>query len=105
VPPETTIRAAARREIEAQGRYLESNAGPDVTDRFFAALAASFETLGQRPQAGALCGFRRAALRRVRRWPVEGFESWLIFYVPKRKGIEVVHIIHGARDIEGLLGT
>jgi toxin ParE1/3/4 len=104
VPPEITIRAAARREIEAQGRYLEESAGAGVADRFFAALAASFETLAHRPKAGALCGFRRAALRGVRRWPVTGFENWLIFYLPRAEGVEVVHIIHGARDIETLLG-
>jgi toxin ParE1/3/4 len=46
---------------------------------------------------------RKAALRRVRRWPVKGFENWLIFYIPKRNGVEIVHIIHGARDIQGLL--
>ena len=47
---------------------------------------------------------KKAALRRVRRWPVTGFENWLIFYLPRANGVEVVHIIHGARDIEALLG-
>jgi toxin ParE1/3/4 len=102
--PEIVVRGAARREIEAQGRYLEEGGGPGAADRFFAALAASFETLGRMPKAGALCGFRKAALRRVRRWPVAGFEDWLIFYLPRANGVEVVHIIHGARDITGLLG-
>jgi toxin ParE1/3/4 len=50
-----------------------------------------------------LCGFRKAALRGVRRWPVKGFEKWLIFYQPKRNGVEIIHIIHGNRDIEALL--
>lgn len=103
--PEIIIRATARREIKAHGKYLEENAGPDVTDRFLAAVDESFETLAHTPKAGVLCGFRNAALRRVRRWQVKGFENWLIFYLPKRNGVEIVHIIHSARDIETLLDS
>jgi toxin ParE1/3/4 len=50
-----------------------------------------------------LCGFRRRALRLIRRWPVKGFENWLIFYQARRDGAEIVHVIHGARDIDQLL--
>jgi len=52
---------------------------------------------------GILCGFQKSATRRLRRWPVRGFENWLIFYQIKRHGVEIVHVIHGARDIESLL--
>jgi hypothetical protein len=41
----------------------------------------------------------------VWRWPVKGFENWLIFYIPKRNGVEIVHVIHAARDIQSLLDT
>jgi toxin ParE1/3/4 len=51
----------------------------------------------------ALCSFRRPALRRLRRWPVKGFDNWLVFYLPRRNGVEIVPLIHGARDIESLL--
>jgi len=55
------------------------------------------------PKMGALCTFRSPVLRHLRRWPVKGFENWLIFYLPRRNGVEIVHLIHGARDIESLL--
>jgi len=96
------VRATARREIKAHGIYLEEQAGTEVADRFLAAVQDSFETLATMPRMGAPCGFRRPATRRLRRWAVRGFENWLIFYQPKRNGIEVVHLIHGARDIERL---
>jgi len=100
--PEIVIRASARREIKAHGIYLEEHAGPQVADRFLAAVKETFEVLATMPRMGPLCGFRRAATRRLRRWAVQGFENWLIFYQPKRNGIEVVHLIHGARDIQSL---
>jgi len=55
------------------------------------------------PKLGVLCAFRKPALRRLRRWPVKGFENWLIFYQPRGNGVEIVHLSHGARDIESLL--
>ena len=36
---------------------------------------------------------------------MKGFENWLIFYIPKLGGVEIVHVIHGARDIQNLLDT
>ena len=33
---------------------------------------------------------------------MKGFTSHLIFYRPARNGVEIVRVIHGARDIEGL---
>jgi plasmid stabilization system protein ParE len=38
----------------------------------------------------------------MRRVPVSGFTTYLPFYVPRGGGIEVVRILHGARDIEDL---
>lgn len=35
-----------------------------------------------------LCGFRRPALRLLRRWPVRGFENWLMFCQAIRDGLK-----------------
>jgi toxin ParE1/3/4 len=35
-------------------------------------------------------------------WRVKDFEKYLIFYRPQKDGIDVLRIIHGARDIEEL---
>ncbi|MGH9438287.1 MAG: type II toxin-antitoxin system RelE/ParE family toxin, partial [Terriglobia bacterium] len=39
------------------------------------------------------------------RFPVKDFPKYLIFYRPIRDGIEVVRVIHGARDIPALFET
>ena len=75
-----TIRPLAWFEINAQLEYLEEQAGLDLAERFFAQLLASFETLAGMPEMGALCGFRKPATRRLRRWRVRHFDGWLIFY-------------------------
>jgi len=97
------VRARARRDILSNAAYLEEHGGLETAQRFLVAIQSTFEALAKMPKLGVLCNFRSAALRRIRRWPVKGFENWLVFYLPKRDGVEIVHVIHGARDIESLL--
>jgi len=99
---EVLVRARARRDILSSAEYLEEHGGIETAQRFLDATRTTFEALARRPKLGALCAFQSPALRRLRRWPVKGFENWLIFYQAKRNGVEIVHLIHGARDIESL---
>jgi toxin ParE1/3/4 len=101
--PRFTVRPLAWREINEQLDYLEEQDGLETAERFLDLLISSFEDLSRMPRMGVLCGFREPATRRLRRWPVKGFENWLIFYQPRRDGVEIVHVMHGARDIETLL--
>ena len=78
---------------------------PKLAARFTNAVYETFEALALMPRMGTPCGFRRPSLNRLRRWPVKDFENWLIFYQPKRDGVEVVHVLHGSRDILSLLDT
>jgi toxin ParE1/3/4 len=39
----------------------------------------------------------------IRIWSVKGFPNHLIFYGPFDGGIEVIHLLHGARDIDAAL--
>jgi len=103
--PRFTVRPLAWREINTQLDYLEEQAGLETAERFLDQLISSFEALADMPRIGVLCGFHKLATRRLRRWPVKGFENWLIFYRARRDGVEIVHVMHGARDIETLLNA
>ena len=100
---EVFVRARARRDILSSAAYLEEHGGAETAQRFLDATQSTFDALAKMPKLGVLCAFRSPALRRIRRWPVKGFENWLIFYLPQRNGVEIVHLIHGTRDIESLL--
>jgi toxin ParE1/3/4 len=100
---QVVVRARARRDILESAGYLEERGGEELAQRFVDATQDTFETLATMPKAGVRCEFNAPVLRYVRRWPVKGFENWLVFYVPKRDGVEILHVIHGARDIENLL--
>ncbi len=101
--PRFTVRPLAWREINVHLEYLEEQAGLETAERFLDQLISSFEVLAHMPKIGVQCGFGNLAIRSLRRWQVKGFENWLIFYRAKRDGVEIVHVMHGARDIESLL--
>jgi len=77
---EVFIRARARRDILSNAEYLDEHGGEETAQRFLDATQSTFEALAKMPRLGALCSFRRPALRRLRRWPVKGFENWLSIY-------------------------
>jgi toxin ParE1/3/4 len=97
------VRVRARRDLIESAAYLDEMGGPELAARFTNAVYETFEALALMPRMGAPCGFRRPSLSRLRRWPVKDFENWLIFYQPNRNGLEIVHVLHGSRDIETLL--
>jgi len=39
----------------------------------------------------------------IQHWAVRGFESHLIFYRDTEEALEVIRILHGARELESIL--
>ena len=77
---------------------------PDAATRVVEAAYATFKTLAATPGLGRERKFSNPRLKGVRSWLVSGFGNYLIFYRAIPEGIEVLHVYHGARDIEALLG-
>ena len=102
--PRTPFRPSAWREVHEATWYLEEQSNADVAERFLSNLMTSCDALARMPLMAPTCGFKRPDLKNVRRWPVKGFENWLIFFLPIVDSIEVLHVIHGARDIESMFG-
>jgi toxin ParE1/3/4 len=71
--------------------------------RFPAACDATFQRLLERPQLGSPRRFSDSALSGFRVWPVTGFPNHLVFYFVREDNIEIVRVLHGARDIESFL--
>jgi plasmid stabilization system protein ParE len=66
-------------------------------------LCRDFSRLDQLAQAlTALSRFKHPALKGMRMMRVHGFEAYLIFYLPSDTGVDVVRVIHGARDLPTL---
>jgi len=92
-------RARARLDVLEQAIYLGEEASEEVALRFIDAVDAAFRRLADTPEIGRLREFRSARLAALRSWPVPGFEKHLIFYRVDAELVEVVRVVHGARDL------
>lgn len=97
------IRPRARLDLLEQFVYLAEKENVELAERFLAAVEATFERIAAHPLAGLryLSGIGR--LRGMRRAPVREFENYLIFYVPRPNGIDIIRVLQGKRDIAAVL--
>lgn len=72
---------------------------PATADRFICAVDETLQTLETHPLIGRVYDADAESLRGLRIWSVSGFPNHLLFYRPAPGGIELVHVLHGARDI------
>jgi toxin ParE1/3/4 len=86
-------------------RYIAQD-NPEAADAFLDAIEEASELLSAIPAIGGLRYFYHPELRGLRILPLQKFEKYLLFYCLREEEnvIEIVRIIHGARDIPSLFG-
>ena len=83
--------------------YIAEDSGLSTGIRFLGAAESAFAALNSMPRIGNSREFRNPALSGLRMWPIPGFVKILIFYRQVGDGIEIVRVLHGARDIPSIL--
>jgi len=101
VNPNITRSAQSVEDVYEIATYL-SRDGLSIAERFLDAVESTFQTLGRTPLIGVPHAGSKHSQTGLRRWRVRGFENFMIFYHPLSNGIEIVRVLHGARDIESL---
>ena len=74
----------------------------DASDRFLVATEETFKQLAQTPKMGKRCQFSPNLID-VRQQAIKGFRRYLIFYRLIDSEVEILRVIHRARDIEDIL--
>jgi toxin ParE1/3/4 len=92
----------ARRDIVAISDYLMQHS-IDAAVRFLDAVDETCKFLVGQPELGGLCELEGKDLGAIRVWQVKGFRNYLIFYRAEDYGIDVLRVLHGARDWEAIL--
>ena len=90
---------AAERDIEDEYVHLALDSR-DAGVRFLQRLDATFAMLAEFPGVGHVWRSKVRGARGVRVRTVRGFRKILVLYRRIRGGIEVLRVLHGARDIE-----
>ncbi len=98
------IRETAETEIDQIAQFL-AQSSLNVALRFYDAINETTKMLAWMPRLGKRRIARNPVLAELRSWSVKGFGDYLIFYLPRRSGIEVLHVVHGSRDLPRHLGV
>ena len=93
------ISSDARQDIKDVGKYLEER-NPTAARRFVQAIDATIEMLCHNPNLGER--LRSDPTGQIRYRTISGFRNYLIFYRRVDTVLEIVRILHGARDYEQL---
>ena len=99
----TTRRPQAEADLTDQFVYYLTTGGAELAERFLAAVEAAAERLLETPGIGVKRSFHHPSLQGLRMHPVRGFERHLVFYRERDDGIEIVRVLHGARDIPSVM--
>lgn len=97
-----TLRPQARHDIVDLAIYM-ADQSPDAAARFMDSAEHTCEFLRQNPQAGAFYPTENNRLTGLRVFQIHGFPNHLVFYQESANGIEVLRVLHGARNVDSVL--
>jgi toxin ParE1/3/4 len=97
-----SIAPRASFDLDEHFAYIAEN-NFDAAVRFFDSARQTFAKIAQTPGIGRRCEVENPRLAGLRKWAVSGFENYLIFYLDRGEIVEIVRILHAARDIPTIL--
>jgi len=96
-------RPSALRDLGNAAEFIRAQSGPDRAIRFLREAEATLTRLARMPGFGTRYEPHEATYTNLRYFPISRHRSHLIFYQPITNGIEVLRVLHGARDIQAIL--
>ena len=96
------LKPQADRDINHQFEYIAKD-NLEAAIRFYEAAFRAFDVLLVNPHIGPAREFGDSQLKDIRIWLVKGFEKYLIFYRATDEVVEILRVLHTARDIDGIL--
>jgi len=96
------IRPRADRDIDEYAQYLLEQASLETAKRFLDSARNMFELLASHPNMGWPARLKHPHLRELRVFRVSGFERMLILYLPLHRGVEILRMVHGSRNVHSL---
>jgi toxin ParE1/3/4 len=95
------ITRAAEQDLFDAARYIAQDS-PTAAGTLLNAFDHAYLSLLQFPDMGARRDFGNPELADLRFLPITGFEKYLIFYRATPDSLEIIRVIHGARDLPAL---
>lgn len=100
--PSVARRPAIDRDVEDIAVHIGKHS-QGAAARFLDAVEQTFGALAVMPGLGGIYPLAISSLQGLRHFGVRGFQKVVVFYLPRENGIEVVRVLHGARDLAAIL--
>jgi toxin ParE1/3/4 len=95
-------RPKARQELEDIAVYIGAHL-PSAARRFLDAAELAYAMLARIPEIGSRWHSETPRFRGLRFLPIPRYPNYVIFCRPLVDGLEILHILHGARDLQAIL--
>ena len=99
--PEVILTPQAREDVKQIAAYIAEHS-PQSSMVFRQTLENIYEVLLDLPEIGTIHNFHNPEMKGLRMLPVRKFTKYLIFYRSTPEGLEIVRVVHGARDLPSL---
>jgi toxin ParE1/3/4 len=96
------IRPRVFDDLDQIAAYIQKD-NPPAALRFLEQAERTFASLAEMPGMGSSYAVRRSKFGDLRCFPVSGFRNYLIFYDRTESTVEIVRVLHGARNLAALL--
>jgi toxin ParE1/3/4 len=96
------VRPLADREIDDHAGYIAKD-NLEAALRFLDAVQAALDRIGDCPSIGSPRYAHLPIMENLRVWAVPDFEHHLVFYVERSEYVDVLRVLHAARDIPAAL--
>ncbi len=100
-----TIRNKATQDLRQQANYILNNGNVGAAEHFLELAEATFSQILIVPRIGKSVDFVSVRMGEVRQWRMKIFQDYLVFYRVQEEQIEILRVLHGSRDLEGILST
>jgi toxin ParE1/3/4 len=102
VARELRIQSRARSDIVELAVFIGRHSA-NAADRFLDATDETFASLAEQPFLGAEYPTKNPRLNGIRVIRARGFPNQLAFYFVRSDEVEIVRVLHGARDLDAAL--
>lgn len=96
------MKPRADADLEEIGAHIAAE-NLDAAMRFLDAAEETIASLGAHPKRGARVRSEHPLLQSIRWAPVKGFDAYMVFYRAEDEQVLVIRVLHGARDLPGVL--
>jgi toxin ParE1/3/4 len=95
------VRDRATQDLRQQANYILVMGNRDAAEKFLESAEYTFNQLATTPHIGKVVVLPH--MLTIRQWRLKNFKEHLIFYMVQEQQVEVLRVLHGARDLENII--